>query len=97
MRFLITWTFDGSSEAEQARILALFAKWQPPVELREWYGFGDNTGGMAIAETDDVDALARISAPWTPWLTFTIRPLQPIQQTAAVMAEAAGFWSSVGE
>ena len=95
MRFLITWKINGGSEAEQARILALFAKWQPPVELHEWSGFADGSGGMGIADTDDVDLLASVCAPWTPWLEFTMRPLLPIQQTAAVMSGAAEFWSSV--
>jgi hypothetical protein len=95
MRFLVTWKFPSASEAEQARILNLFAKWQPPVELQEWSGFADGTGGMAIADVDDVELLARIPAPWTPWLEFTIRPLLPIQQTATAMAEAAAFWGSV--
>jgi hypothetical protein len=97
MRFLVTFTMKSgsSSEADQARILKLFAKWQPPVELQEWNGFADGSGGMAIAETNDIDVLAAVSAPWTPWLDFTVQALQPIQQTATTMAEAASFWSSV--
>ena len=95
MRFLITWSIGGESEAEQARILALFGKWQPAIELREWSGFADGDGGMCIAETDDAALLAAVTAPWTPWLTFSIRPLIPIEQTAAVMSEAAAFWSTV--
>ena len=92
MRFLITWSITGESEAEQARILALFGKWQPPIELTEWSGFADGDGGMCIAETDDAALLAAVTAPW---LTFSIRPLIPIEQTAAVMSEAAAFWSTV--
>ncbi len=95
MRFLITWKIHDGSESDQARILNLFAKWQPPVELQEWSGFADGTGGMAIADTDNVDLLTRVSAPWTPWLEFSIRPLLPIQQTAEAMSDAAEFWSSV--
>jgi Domain of unknown function (DUF3303) len=95
MRFLITWSMASESEAEQARILALFGKWQPPIELKEWSGFADGDGGMCIAETDDVERLAAVTAPWTPWLRFSVRPLVPIQQTAAVMSDAAGFWSTV--
>jgi hypothetical protein len=50
---------------------------------------------MCIAETDDAERLAAVTAPWTPWLTFSIRPLIPIAQTAAVMSDAATFWSTV--
>lgn len=97
MRFLIMFTrrVGGGSEADQARILNLFANWQPPMELREWSGFADGSGGMCIAETNDVDLLAAATAPWTPWFDFTVRALQPIEQTAVVMSEAASFWSSI--
>ena len=95
MQFLITWEIAAGSEEDQARILSLFAKWEPPVELREWSGFADGSGGMCIAETDDAEAVGRITAPWTPWLDFTIKLLMPIQRTAVVMSEAAGFWSTV--
>jgi Domain of unknown function (DUF3303) len=97
MRFLITFTrrLGSGSEAEQARVLNLFAKWQPPLELREWCGFADGSGGMCIAETDDADLLAASTAPWIPYFDFTVRALQPIEQTAVVMSEAASFWSSI--
>jgi hypothetical protein len=95
MRFLITWKVTTNSEADQARILSLFAKWQPPVELQEWHGFVNGSGGMCIAETDDVNVLAAVTAPWTPWLDFTVHALQPIQQTADVLSDAASFRSSV--
>ena len=95
MRFLITWEFANRSEAEQARVLSLFAKWQPPLELNEWSGFADGSGGMCIADAEDATALTRVTAPWTPWLDFTVRPLLPIQETAALMVDVAGFWSSV--
>jgi hypothetical protein len=95
MRFLVTWKITEGSETEQARILDLFAKWQPPTELHEWSGFADGSGGMAIAETDDVGVLAAISAPWTPWLDVTVQALLPIQQTADIMAQAQTFWGAV--
>jgi hypothetical protein len=95
MRFLITFKISSGSEVDQARILSLFAKWQPPVELHEWSGFADGSGGMCITETDNVGVLAGVTAPWTPWLDFTVHALQPIQQTAEVMSEAASFRSSV--
>lgn len=95
MRFLVEWQLRDPSEADFARILALFSKWDPPVELREWSGYADGTGGMALVDTDDADVLARVTAPWTPWLTFTTRALQPIQQTAVVLSEAAAFRESI--
>ena len=96
MRFLIQWEWtESTSDEEQASALATFAAWKPPIELSEWSGFGDSSGGFAIAETDNADDLARITAPWAPWLRFSIRSIHPIEQTAAVMQEAIEFRRSV--
>lgn len=65
------------------------------MELHEWCGFADGSGGMCIAETDDVDLLAAATAPWAPYFDFMVRALQPIERTAVVMSEAASFWSSI--
>ncbi len=51
---------------------------------------------MCIAETDDVNVLAAVTAPWTPYFDFTVRALQPIQQTAEVAAQAVEFRNAVG-
>ena len=96
MRFLVSWkTTEIRSDAEQARILALFAQWQPPVELSEWSGFVDGDGGFAIAEAADAKTLSGITAPWTPWFRFSIRAIQPIQETADTLQEAIKFRDSV--
>ncbi len=96
MKFLIEWEMSESrSDAEQARILALFAKWEPPIELSNWSGFVDGSGGFAIAEAVDADALARVTNPWTPWFRFSIRAVQPIEQTAVCMQEAVDFRRSI--
>jgi hypothetical protein len=50
---------------------------------------------MCIAETDDVNVLAAATAPWGPYLEFTIRPILPVEQSAAALSDAAGFWSSI--
>jgi len=97
MRFLITWTLNetAASEADQTRILALFSKWEPPTPLQEWSGFADGSGGVGLVETDDAEVLAAMTEVWTPWLTFDIKPLVPIERTAAAIAEAAAFRASV--
>ena len=96
MRFLIRWEWtESTSDEEQAKALATFAAWTPPIELSEWSGFGDSNGGFAIAETDNPDDLARVTAPWTPWLRFSVRAIHPIDQTAAIMQEAIEFRRTV--
>jgi len=39
--------------------------------------------------------LARTTAPFVPWLTFTASPIVPIEEAAAIGAEANAFRDSV--
>jgi hypothetical protein len=95
MLFHISWEFTERSEASQRRALDLFARWQSPVELREFHGYADGGGGMAIVETDSAATLAQITAPWTPWLRYTVRVLVPVAEVVPLMEEAAAFRGSV--
>lgn len=51
---------------------------------------------MALIEADSAAALARTSAPWTPWLRFTATPIVPIEESSAIAGEAVAFRDSVG-
>ena len=81
MLFHVEWEFVDLSEAGEKRSLEVFAKWQPPegTQFQAFYGYADGTGGFAIIEADSVAALARASAPFTPWLRFTAKPILPIE------------------
>ena len=37
-------------------------------------------GGVATIE--------RTTAPWTPWLRFTVTPIMPIEESSAIAGEA---------
>jgi hypothetical protein len=93
MLFHVSWDFIDTSEEGERRSLALFAQWQPPegAEFKGFYGFADGTGGVAIIEADSAAALARTTAPWTPWLHFQVTPILPIEESAAIAGEAVGF------
>jgi Domain of unknown function (DUF3303) len=97
MLFHVTWEFTDLGEEETRRNLAVFSKWQPPAgaDFKGFYGFADGSGGVAIVEVDDVATLARTTAPWTPWLRFTVTPILPIEDTAAIGGEAVDFRDSV--
>ena len=68
MLFHVTWEFTDESEESQQRSLQVFSKWQPPAgaEFKGFYGFADNSGGVAIIEVDSFATLARTTAPFTP-------------------------------
>ncbi len=92
MLFHVSWEFIDNSEDGQGRTLGLFSKWQPgPGQFHAFYGYADGTGGLAIVEAADAATLTRTLAPWTPWLSFEAKVILPVQETAAINAEAAAW------
>ena len=97
MLFSVTWEFTDTSEDASRRSLEVFSKWQPPsgAEFKGFYGFADGSGGVAIVEVDSAATLARTTAPWTPWLSFDVVPIVPIEESTAIAMEAQAFLDSV--
>jgi hypothetical protein len=97
MLFHVMWAFTDQSEEAEKRSLAVFAQWQPPAgaEFKGFYGFVDGTGGVAIIEADSAATIARTTAPWTPWLSFTVTPILPVEEATAIAGEAIEFRDSV--
>jgi hypothetical protein len=97
MLFHVTWEFKDSSEEGGRRSLKVFASWQPPpgAEFKGFYGSADNSGGVAIIEADSAATLTRTTAPWTPWLRFTVTPIVPIEESTAIANEAVAFRDTV--
>ena len=97
MLFHVIWEFVDTSEEGERRSLSVFQIWQPPAgaEFRGFYGFADGAGGVAIVEVDSVQTLARTTAPWTPWLRFTVTPILPIEESAAISGEGVAFRDSI--
>ena len=97
MLFHVTWEFIDTSEEGGKRSLAVFAQWQPPAgaDFKGFYGFAGGGGGVAIIEADSAETLARTTAPWAPWLRFTVTPIMPVEQSAAIAGEAAAWRDSI--
>jgi hypothetical protein len=97
MLFHVTWEFTDDSEEGGRRSLTIFQNWQPPegAEFKGFYGFADQSGGVAILEVDSAATLARTVAPFTPWLSFTVTPIHPIEESAAIAAEGISFRDSI--
>jgi Domain of unknown function (DUF3303) len=97
MLFHVTWEFTDETEESQHRSLELFSKWQPPAgsEFKEFYGFVDGSGGVAIVEVDSFATLGRAIAPFTSWMRFTTIPIVPIEESAGIAAEALAWRDSV--
>ncbi len=97
MLFHVTWEFHPIGEEGSRRSLNVFAAWQPPAgaEFKGFYGFADGSGGFAIIEADSAAALARTTAPWTPWMKFRMTPILPIEESSGIGGEAVAFRDSI--
>jgi hypothetical protein len=97
MLFHVTWEFIDSSEEGSRRSLQLLANWQPPTgaEFKGFYGYAGGGGGVALIEADSAATLSRTTAPWTPWLRFSVNPILPIEESSAIGGEAIAFRDSV--
>jgi hypothetical protein len=97
MLFHVTWEFIDTREESQRRSLAVFQQWQAEdVEFKGFFGFADGTGGVALVEANDAEALFKTTAPWTPWLRFTAKPILAIEDSTRISLEAQAFRDSVG-
>ncbi|HEX5369241.1 MAG TPA: DUF3303 family protein [Dehalococcoidia bacterium] len=97
MLFHVTWEFIDTSEEGARRVLNVFSKWQPAAgaEFKGFYQFADNTGGVGIIEIDSAATLARLTAPFIPWMRFTASPILEVQEATPIDAEAMAFRDSV--
>jgi Protein of unknown function (DUF3303) len=97
MLFHVSWEFTDASEAGGKRSLAVFQHWQPAAgaEFKGFYAFADNSGGVAIIEVDSHATLARVTAPFTPWLRFSARALLPVEEAAAIAGEANAWRDTI--
>lgn len=93
MLFMVTWEFIDTSDAGERESLEVFGRWQPPegADFQAFYGFADNSGGVAIIEVDSAATLARTMAPFVPWLRFSAKPILPIEESAAIGGEGIAF------
>lgn len=96
MLFHVMWEFTDQTEESEKRSLQVFQGWEPPAgaEFQGFYAFADGSGGVAIVEADSAAALARTTAPWVPWLRFTVTPILPVEESAAIAGEGIAFRDS---
>ena len=97
MLFHVDWEFINNSEENERRSLTVLSQWQPPegADIQGFYGYADGTGGAMIVDVPDAATMARMTAPWTPWLKFEVKAILPIEEVAAIGGEAVAFRDSV--
>jgi hypothetical protein len=86
---------DNVTEETQKRGLRLFTNWSPPFEFKANYSRGDGKGGIAIVETDSVEAIIEGIAPWVPFFEFEVTPVMDIQAAVPALQRAQEWRDSV--
>jgi hypothetical protein len=86
---------DSITEESQQRGLQLFANWTPPYEFKAHYARADGKGGIAIIESDTVEALVEGVAPWQPFFEFEVTPVMDIQQAVPALQRSFAWRNSV--
>ena len=85
----------NTTEETQKRGLQLFAQWSPPFEFKANYSRGDGKGGIAIIESDSVEAIIEGISPWVPFFDFEVTPIMDIQAAVPALQRAYGWRDSV--
>jgi hypothetical protein len=86
---------DNVTEETQKRGLRLFTNWSPPFEFKANYARGDGKGGIAIVETDSVEAIIEGVSPWGPFFEFEVTPVMDIQAAVPALQRAQDWRDSV--
>ena len=55
----------------------------------------DLNGGVAIVEVDSAATAARMVSPFRPYLDFTMTPILPMDEAAAIGSEGIAFRDSI--
>jgi hypothetical protein len=98
MLFAINYTNPShGDEARDRRQLKLLAAWKPPAgfEMKSWYDYADGTGGIAIVETASAAVLLEAVAPWSTFITFSVKPLVSVEVSTPIYEKGTAWRDSV--
>jgi hypothetical protein len=90
MKYVLQWTVrEGASAQENLastkRSLEVLSKWTPSTTVHQFVTRVDAQGGFAVGETDDLSALAKDCAIFTPYVYVTVHPVLDIEQGSAIL------------
>ncbi|WP_175941801.1 DUF3303 family protein [Caballeronia sp. BCC1704] len=91
MLFIVSWTALPEVR-ERAAERFLQNAGAPPEGVRllgRWHGIG-SIRGFGVAESDDIEPVARWAYEWSDLFTLDIMPAQTDEQLGKLLADAAG-------
>lgn len=97
-KYVMTWrphagASAADNEASVKRSLSVFANWSPPADttFHEFVTRTDGQGGFAVVSADDVTAITREVAKFTPYNEFHVIPVHDIMDGIGLVSEAIAF------
>jgi hypothetical protein len=97
MLFITTYTPRArASEAEEKRVLQLFANWKPAAghDIKGWWATPSGLG-VQVSEADSVAAIMESISPWGVYFEFKVEPAAEIGQVAEALGKAVAWRESV--
>lgn len=65
------------------------------MEIQGFDSYADGSGGFSIAEVPDAATGLRGVSAFSPWLDFSIVPIVPVEEGAAIAGEGIAFRDGV--
>jgi len=99
MLFAVTYTpRAGATEEREKRGLKLFSSWKPPAgfEFKGFYDYADGNGGVAIVEVSSAELILEVTAPWSVFFEFSVKPIVPIEKSTPIFQKASAWRDSIG-
>jgi uncharacterized protein DUF3303 len=97
MLFQVSYKVKASgNEAQDKRIMQVFAKWKPPagLEIKAHYGRSDG-GGFLIVEANSVPPLIEANAVYSTWLDYEVTPIVEIGEAVPALDRAYAWRDTV--
>jgi Protein of unknown function (DUF3303) len=100
MKYVLQWKVRAGGSAEEnltstQRSLEVLSKWTPSTTVLQFVARVDGAGGFGVGETDDLAALARDCAIFSPYVDLELYPVLDIEEAAAVLGSGVAFNRSV--
>lgn len=87
MIFITIYKLKGLGKDETKELMSAFAENGVPSGVKAHYVAADGSGGVVIAETDDLEEAYRNVLNYTQWIEYETRPYLTIEQAVPHIAD----------
>jgi hypothetical protein len=85
--FITTYKLKTLTKDDTRELMGVFAKEGVPSGVKAHYVSADGSGGIVIAETDDLEEAYRNVINYTQWIDYETKPYLTIEQAVPHIAD----------